>query len=69
MDKKIKKFIKKIFWMVVISLVIYLFCWLNGNKIDKTQYLDSIDYQVTVNKDGSMNVVETWDININKTNL
>lgn len=62
--KKIKGFLIKIIIMVIISLIFIV----SLNYEDKFQYMDNLDYQVTVNKDGSMKVVETWDINVSKTN-
>lgn len=35
---------------------------------DKAQYLKNLDYQVQMNKDGSMRVTETWDIDVSHTN-
>lgn len=50
-----------------IIAIILLFIIIDKTGI-KAQYLENIDYQVVMNKNGSMQVTETWDININKTN-
>jgi uncharacterized membrane protein len=43
--------------------------WILGNKsYAGTQKWNSLDYNATVNEDGSMNVVETWNIDISQTN-
>lgn len=62
--KRTKGFLIKITIMLIISLIFIA----NVNTEEKFQYMDNLDYQVTVNKDGSMKVVETWDINVSKTN-
>ena len=62
--KRIKGFLIKITIMLIISLIFIA----SVNTEAKFQYMDNLDYQVTVNKDGSMQVVETWDINVSKTN-
>ena len=63
-NKRIKGFLIKITIMLIISLIFIA----SVNTEGKFQYMDNLDYQVTVNKDGSMKVVETWDINVSKTN-
>lgn len=71
MKEKIKKVLKKILVMSVISLIIYFIFWLDSldeNYALKAQYLDNINYEVTINEDGSMKVVETWDIVVKNTN-
>jgi len=51
--------------MVVIGFIIFS-VFLSG--VDKYQYLNSIDYHVEMQKDGSMRVTETWDVDIKNTN-
>lgn len=41
---------------------------LNDVSYAGTQHLNSIDYDVQINSNGSMNVTETWDIHISETN-
>lgn len=71
MKEKIKKVLKKILVMSIISLIFYFIFWLDLLDEDyahKAQYLDNINYEVTINEDGSMKVVETWDIVVKNTN-
>lgn len=67
MKEKIVELIKKILLMCVISFIIYAIVVGDRNS-NKAQYLNSIDYNVTMNEDGSMKVVETWDIYVKHTN-
>ena len=69
MKKKInlKKIIKSIVIMAIIAIVINLFFFI-GDISEPTQRMNNLDYNVTLNQDGSMRVIETWDIYINKTN-
>lgn len=64
MEKKIKGILVKIVIMIVISV---MFIGMDGIG-ERFQYINHLDYQVILNQDGSMNVTETWDININRTN-
>lgn len=57
-----------IFSIIIISLIVNLSDIEPVKKAVSELYLNSIDYNVVMNKDGSMDVVETWDIKINKTN-
>ncbi len=53
----------------VISLIFISFLLLFNIKVYAgTQKWNALDYDVTVNPDGSMDVVETWDITIDDTN-
>ena len=67
---KVKKYLSKILGPLVIMTIVSAFVTLMiaSDSGEKTQYLDSIDYNVVLNKDGSMKVTETWDINIKNTN-
>lgn len=65
-----KKFLKKIFIMIIISVIISIFISLTivqDSKEGKIQYLNHLDYDVSVNRDGSINVVETWDVYVKDT--
>ena len=64
MNKKIKGVLIKLLVMIIVSVVIFLCFQLN----EMFQYINHLDYQVVMNQDGSMQVTETWDININHTN-
>ena len=55
------------------KILVALFCvgifLLSGNySYAGTQKLNSLDYEAQLNSDGSMDVVETWDIYIDETN-
>ena len=63
--KKFKSYIFLLIFMVVIGFIIFS-VFLSG--VDKYQYLNSIDYHVEMQKDGSMRVTETWDVDIKNTN-
>lgn len=63
--KKLKSYIFLLIFMVVIGFIIFS-VFLSG--VDKYQYLNSIDYHVEMQKDGSMRVTETWDVDIKNTN-
>ena len=66
--KKSKKIIKVIFVILILTGVsAYMISYLAFNKNYErgmAQYLRHLDYQVQMNDDGSMDVVETWDIDI-----
>lgn len=64
MKKKIKGIVVKLIIMVIIALIVLMSFGLS----ERFQYMKHLDYQVTLNQDGSMNVTETWDICINCTN-
>ena len=64
-NKKVKSFLFKIIIMIIISFV---FLFSISSLSEKFQYMDSLDYQVKVIKNGSIEVVETWNINVKNTN-
>ncbi len=64
MKKKIKGILVKIAIMIAISVILMGSAGIG----ERFQYINHLDYQVTLNQDGSMKVTETWDININHTN-
>lgn len=70
LKEKIKKYLSKVLLPLVIMTIVSIFLTLMfaSNSSEKSQYLDSIDYNVILNKDGSMKVTETWNINIKNTN-
>ena len=70
MDKKvIKSFLKKklILWSIfaVLAMGIVFF---SGSLFNKAQIMDHLDYNITLNEDGSATIVETWDVYVQKTN-
>ena len=58
---KIKKILFIIF-VIIATLIIF------NVKSDATLELNELDFDAQINSDGSMDVTETWDINISKTN-
>lgn len=65
---KINKYLKN--WLIYIIILIIVFCILGVASIigdDKIQVMNNLDYNVTLNKDGSMNVTETWDVYVKNT--
>lgn len=63
------KFLKGNLLILVIMIVIgFGLCIGTVETPDKYQYLNSIDYQVKMQANGSMQVVETWDIDVKNTN-
>ena len=57
--------LKKILLTFVLALVLIL---LGATRSEASLYLDNLDFQAQINDDGSMDVVETWDISISETN-
>lgn len=50
-------------FVIIIALVL-----LGETKSQAGLYLKSLDFDARLNEDGSMDVVETWDINVSETN-
>ena len=65
MSKKIKR---TIFFILVI--LIFSLSFANYVKADESGslYLNKLDFYAVINPDGSMDVTETWDIDISRTN-
>lgn len=57
--------LRKILAMVIIIMTLILFC---GTKSEASLYLKNLDFRANINEDGSMDVVETWDIRVSETN-
>lgn len=58
--------LKQILFIFLFMLFLLL---INSNhSFASSQYLNNLNYSVEVNDNGSMNVVETWDIDISQTN-
>ena len=69
MKEKIKKHIKRCCIIAAITLVICGIFELGLNsKEGKYQYMNQLDYEVTLKDNGDMDVVETWDIYLKNTN-
>lgn len=58
--------LRKSFFIAIFFLGI-CFLW-NSISYAGTQSLNSLNYDVKLNQDGSMDVVETWDIDVEETN-
>ena len=67
MGRIIKEVLKTAILFIVISAFIYLMIISSDTMLDKIQYLNSLNYDVTLNKDGSINVIETWDVYVKNT--
>lgn len=57
---------------ITISILVF-FIFLSTISIikadtDQYQYLNNLDFNVKINSDGSMDVIETWDLNLEYTN-
>lgn len=61
--KKIKKVI-----LFIGTLVIILICLKNKVRADSDLYLNNLEFQVNINEDSSINIIEYWDIYIKDTN-
>ena len=69
MDKGVKKRnLKKclIRWGIMATVIMF-FAFAAGLS-EKSQIMDHLDYDITLNEDGSAKIVETWDVYANKTN-
>ena len=58
---KLKKFLA----IFIITIVLIL---LSATKSEASLYLENLDFTAQINEDGSMDVVETWDISVSETN-
>ena len=65
MKSKIKS---SLIYMAVITGIIVIFSFIASVATQRTQHIDCLDYDVTINEDGSVRIVETWDVYINYTN-
>ena len=57
--------LRKLLAMFIIIIALVL---LGETKSQASLHLKNLDFQVQINDDGSMNVVETWDIKVSDTN-
>lgn len=62
------KCFKKIFITLMLLSIILLIGTITSNASSSDLYLQNLDFQVQINTDGSINVTETWDIEIEDTN-
>ena len=54
--------------LIVCAFIIAIMLFLSTSSFAGTQSWNSLDYDVKLNADGSMDVVETWDVSISQTN-
>lgn len=54
--------------VVVFAFIIAIILFQNTTSYAGSQSWNSLDYDVTVKADGSMDVVETWDVSVTETN-
>lgn len=66
MKTKVVNLIKRFFVMIVI--IVGLLLAFGFESIDNSQIMEKLNYEITLNQDGSMSVIETWDIYIDHTN-
>ena len=66
MDKKVITKSLKRWGIMAIVIVFILLC--TGQLFTKKQIMNELDYNITLNEDGSVTIVETWDIYISHTN-
>ena len=54
---------------ITLFLLLFMFIGISSNQVfaDSELRLEDLKYEITVNSDGSMDVVETWDIDIYDT--
>lgn len=57
--------VKKIIFILFVAIFTLL---LSTGKSEASLYLNNLEFDAQINEDGSMNVVETWDIDISETN-
>lgn len=66
MDKGImKKILKRWTIMAIVVIILLIF---SGALFTKKQIMNNLDYNITLNDDGSVTIVENWDIHISHTN-
>lgn len=57
-------------WLIYIGIVIVFFigfALIKSTDYEKMQIMNNLDYEVSLNEDGSMYVVETWDVYVKNT--
>lgn len=64
MKKRLNGWIKYVIILVIIFAILGVILCFNTDKI---QIMNKLDYNVALNEDGSMNVVETWNVYVKNT--
>lgn len=59
---------KKKYLIVIFLITIFIMFLLSTSSYAGTQKLNDLNYDVTLNADGSVDVTETWDIRVSETN-
>lgn len=54
--------------LLIIVLVMLSILFIKINKVEAALYLNELGFDAQINEDGSMDVTETWNINISETN-
>ena len=62
---KLKKALKR--WLIM-AIVIMFIVLVSGHLFSKKQVMNKLDYNITLNEDGSATIVETWNVYISHTN-
>lgn len=64
MKKKLNGWIKYVIILVIIFAILGIVLCFNTDQI---QIMNKLDYNVALNEDGSMNVIETWNVYVKNT--
>lgn len=63
-----KKYIRNWLIYIVIAIIfLIVFALIQGSEYKKMQLMNNLNYDVSLNEDGSMNVTETWDVYVKNT--
>lgn len=67
--KELKKTTKKILtrWFIMAIAILFIVL-VSGQLFSKKQIMKELDYDITLNEDGSATIVETWEVYISHTN-
>lgn len=67
--KEFKKILKKILtrWFIMAMAILFIVL-VSGQLFSKKQIMKELDYDITLNEDGSATIVETWEVYISHTN-
>lgn len=67
--REVKKTLKKVLnrWLIM-ALIIMFIILISGQLFSMRQVMNKLDYNITLNEDGSATIVETWNIHVSHTN-
>ena len=54
--------------VLFVFIIFFMFLFFSTTSYAGSQEWNSLDYDITVNRDGSIDVIETWDVDISSTN-